>query len=226
MKERLMGFLKTYFLFVCIFALQKPFFMLFYRKRCAMCSWTEWLVMRHGLPLDSVACRLSDALVSGIALARSAWLLCSIFSAVYGAVTFYLRFRFTSIIFTVDLGLYEYWGSLDRHPLFISPTRGTQTGYKSAERYTAHSASQVMDIRRNGMHAACIRYLNMLRNASKRRLTGRWWTISIRGGFTHFTITCGVIDTNQRLNHAAIRLLPMRIPFQIKGLGSQYRLWR
>ena len=32
MKDRLIGFLKTYCLFICIFALQKPFFMLFYRS--------------------------------------------------------------------------------------------------------------------------------------------------------------------------------------------------
>ena len=32
MKDRLIGFIKTYCLFVCIFVLQKPLFMLFYKS--------------------------------------------------------------------------------------------------------------------------------------------------------------------------------------------------
>lgn len=53
MKERLIGFLKTYFLFVCIFMLQKPLFMFFYQTLYEGASWTEWFrVIWHGLPLD------------------------------------------------------------------------------------------------------------------------------------------------------------------------------
>ena len=51
MKERLIGFLKTYFLFVCIFMLQKPLFMFFYQTLYEGASWTEWFrVIWHGLP--------------------------------------------------------------------------------------------------------------------------------------------------------------------------------
>jgi hypothetical protein len=67
MKDRLIGFLKTYCLFICIFALQKPFFMLFYRSLYEGVSWTEWLgVMWHGLPLDlSLAGYLTVASADG-----------------------------------------------------------------------------------------------------------------------------------------------------------------
>lgn len=73
MKDRLIGFLKTYCLFICIFALQKPFFMLFYRSLYEGVSWTEWLgVMWHGLPLDlSLAGYLT--VVPGLLFICSAW---------------------------------------------------------------------------------------------------------------------------------------------------------
>ena len=73
MKDRLIGFLKTYCLFICIFALQKPFFMLFYRSLYEGVSWTEWLgVMWHGLPLDlSLAGYLTDG--PGLLCICSAW---------------------------------------------------------------------------------------------------------------------------------------------------------
>ena len=53
MKDRLIGFIKTYCLFVCIFVLQKPLFMLFYKSLYPDASCADWLsVIWHGLPLD------------------------------------------------------------------------------------------------------------------------------------------------------------------------------
>ena len=43
MKERLIAFLKTYLLFVCIFVVQKPLFMLCYHSLYADASWKDWL---------------------------------------------------------------------------------------------------------------------------------------------------------------------------------------
>ena len=109
MKDRLIGFLKTYCLFICIFALQKPFFMLFYRSLYEGVSWTEWLgVMWHGLPLDlSLAGYLT--VVPGLLLICSAWTVSNLLRRIW-----YGYFAFVSVllsvIFTVDLGLYEYWG--------------------------------------------------------------------------------------------------------------------
>ena len=97
MKERLIGFLKTYFLFVCIFALQKPFFMLFYRPLYEGVSWTEWLgVMWHGLPLDlSLAGYLTA--IPGLLFICSAWAVPNL-PAVYGAVTL-SSFPFYSLLY-------------------------------------------------------------------------------------------------------------------------------
>ena len=118
MKERLIGFLKTYFLFVCIFALQKPFFMLFYRPLYEGVSWTEWLgVMWHGLPLDlSLAGYLTA--IPGLLFICSAWAVPNLLRRIWCGYFIFVSVLL-SIIFTVDLGLYEYWGfRLDATPLF------------------------------------------------------------------------------------------------------------
>lgn len=108
MKDRLIGFLKTYCLFICIFALQKPFFMLFYRSLYEGVSWTEWLgVMWHGLPLDlSLAGYLT--VVPGLLFICSAWTV-SIFFAVYGTVIL-LSFRFCSPLYLPSIWDYTNTG--------------------------------------------------------------------------------------------------------------------
>lgn len=139
MKDRLIGFLKTYCLFICIFALQKPFFMLFYRSLYEGVSWTEWLgVMWHGLPLDlSLAGYLT--VVPGLLFICSAWTVSNLLRRIW-----YGYFAFVSVllsvIFTVDLGLYEYWGfRLDATPLFYffsSPKDAGQEGHSPFQRRT------------------------------------------------------------------------------------------
>lgn len=53
MKERLIGLIKTYILFVCIFILQKPLFILYYSSLYAGTSWTDpFKIIWNGLPLD------------------------------------------------------------------------------------------------------------------------------------------------------------------------------
>ena len=44
MKERLIGLIKTYILFVCIFILQKPLFILYYSSLYAGPSWLSGMV--------------------------------------------------------------------------------------------------------------------------------------------------------------------------------------
>ena len=62
MKDRLIGFIKTYCLFVCIFVLQKPLFMLFYKSLYPDASCADWFsVIWHGLPLDLSLAGLSDS---------------------------------------------------------------------------------------------------------------------------------------------------------------------
>ena len=118
MKERLIGFLKTYFLFVCIFMLQKPLFMFFYQTLYEGASWTEWFrVIWHGLPLDlSLAGYLTA--VPGLLFIGSAWGVSNLLRRIWCGYFIFVSVLL-SVIFTVDLGLYEYWGfRLDATPLF------------------------------------------------------------------------------------------------------------
>ena len=53
MKKRIIQFLTTYFLFVLLFVLQKPVFMVYYHDLYADVSFGDYFsVMWHGLPLD------------------------------------------------------------------------------------------------------------------------------------------------------------------------------
>lgn len=83
MKERLIGLIKTYILFVCIFILQKPLFILYYSSLYAGTSWTDpFKIIWNGLPLDlSLAGYLTA--IPGLFFIASAWTL-SRHSAVSG----------------------------------------------------------------------------------------------------------------------------------------------
>lgn len=123
MKERLIGFFKTYILFVCIFIVQKPLFMLFYRSfhaDASTASTADWFrVIWHGLPVDlSLAGYLTA--IPGILYIISAWTLSKALHRVWCGY-FLFASLLISLIFTVDMGLYEYWGfRLDAIPLFVA----------------------------------------------------------------------------------------------------------
>lgn len=120
MKERLIGFFKTYFLFVCVFMVQKLLFMLFYQPFYADASAADWFrVIWHGLPLDlSLAGYLT--VIPGFLYIASAWTLSRVLHRIWCGY-----FLFVSLLlaffFTVDTGLYEYWGfRLDATPLIVA----------------------------------------------------------------------------------------------------------
>ena len=118
MKDRLIGFIKTYCLFVCIFVLQKPLFMLFYKSLYPDASCADWFsVAWHGLPLDlSLAGYLTA--IPGFLFIASVWTLSKSLHRIWCGYFLFVSVLI-SIIFTVDLGLYEYWGfRLDATPLF------------------------------------------------------------------------------------------------------------
>lgn len=118
MKERLIGFFKTYFLIVCIFMVQKPLFMLFYQTFYADASAADWFrVIWHGLPLDlSLAGYLTA--IPGFLYIISVWTLSRALHRVWCGYFLFVSLLI-SLIFTVDMGLYEYWGfRLDATPLF------------------------------------------------------------------------------------------------------------
>ena len=218
MKDRLIGFLKTYCLFICIFALQKPFFMLFYRSLYEGVPWTEWLgVMWHGLPLDlSLAGYLT--VVPGLLFICSAWTVSNLLRRIwYGYFAFISVLL--SVIFTVDLGLYEYWGfRLDATPLFYffsSPKDAVASvsiwvvigGIIAMVAYAAalYGIFHGVLLRKRVFERMKIPYRRLRVSGVLLLLTGLLF-IPIRGGFTVSTMNTGKVyfSTDQRLNHAAI----------------------
>ena len=118
MKKRIIQFLTTYFLFVLLFVLQKPLFMVYYHDLYADVSFGDYFsVMWHGLPLDlSLAGYLTA--IPGLILIASAWTDSSILRRIrqvyFGLIAFVM-----ACIFIVDLGLYGFWGfRLDATPIF------------------------------------------------------------------------------------------------------------
>lgn len=110
MKKRIIQFLTTYFLFVLLFALQKPIFMVYYRELYINASLGDYFrVMWHGLPLDlSLAGYLTA--IPGLLLIASAWTDSSVLRRIrqvyFGLIAFIM-----ACIFIVDLGLYGFWDS-------------------------------------------------------------------------------------------------------------------
>ncbi len=126
MKKRIIQFLTTYFLFVLLFALQKPIFMVYYHDLYTNVSLGDYFrVMWHGLPLDlSLAGYLTA--IPGLLLIASAWTDSSVLRRIR-QVYFGVIALIMACIFIIDLGLYGFWGfRLDATPVFYffsSPQR-------------------------------------------------------------------------------------------------------
>ena len=218
MKERLIGFIKTYCLFVGIFALQKPLFMLLHFGLYKDCSPGEWLAaMWYGLPLDlSLAGYLTA--IPGLFYICSVWKLGNglrrVWCAYFGLVSVLM-----SAIFVIDTALYEYWGfRLDTTPFFYffsSPKDALASGslwlVAGGMLGMAFYALVIYACFRSDL----LRRRSLLRmKMPYRRLTVSFVLllfvaalfIPIRGGFSVSTMNTGKVyfSTNQRLNHAAI----------------------
>ncbi len=239
MRERLIGFIKTYFLFVCIFALQKPLFMLFYHSLYPDASCADWFeVILHGLPLDlSLAGYLT--VIPGFLFIASAWTLSKHLYRIWCSYYLFISILL-SIIFIVDLGLYDFWGfRLDTTPIFYfisSPTDAVA----SVSLWVVAGAVVAMAVYAALLygifHAVLLQKKQLLRmKLPYRRLrmsgilllmTGLLF-IPIRGGFTVSTMNVGKVyySADQRLNHAAINPVfsLMESLSKLKDFSSQYR---
>ena len=117
MKKRIIQFLTTYFLFVLLFVLQKPIFMVYYHDLYTNVSLGDYFrVMWHGLPLDlSLAGYLTA--IPGLLLIASAWTNSSILRRIrqgyFGVIAFIM-----ACIFIIDLGLYGFGDSVWMPPPF------------------------------------------------------------------------------------------------------------
>lgn len=124
MKERIIGFVKTYILLVCVFVMQKPLFMLFYYALYDGCKWLDWLeVIWYGLPLDlSLAGYLT--VIPGMLYVVSVWTLSRTLHRLWCGYFLLISFL-ASLIFVVDISLYKPCASHLDIPalfhLFLSP---------------------------------------------------------------------------------------------------------
>jgi len=117
MKKNILILSKIYLLFIVIFIVQKPLFMMYYHELYKGANWLDCFnVMLHGFKLDaSMAGYLT--VLPGLLLIISLWVesrfITKIEKSYYALISIVL-----SIIFISDLALYRYWGfRLDSTPL-------------------------------------------------------------------------------------------------------------
>ena len=239
MKERIIGFVKTYVLFVLLFMLQKPLFMLFHSGMFTDVGAGSWLaVMGHGLPLDfSLAGYLSA--IPGLLYLLTAWTLAPWLRRVWCGY-FVLVSVLMSLMFVVDVVLYPYWGfRLDATPLFyfFSSPKDTLAsagiwmmlgGFLAIVAYAAvlYALFYVVLLRRSLFKRFKLPYRRLRMSLVMLVLTAVLF-IPIRGGFTVATMNTGQVyfSSNQRLNHAAINPIfsLMESLSKQKDFAAQYR---
>ena len=237
MKERLIGLIKTYILFVCIFILQNPLFILYYSSLYAGTSWTDpFKVIWNGLPLDlSLAGYLTA--IPGLLFIASAWTLSKTLRRIWNGYYFFIAILL-AVIFIVDIGLYEYWGfRLDATPLFYffsSPKDALASisiwqvlgGIVAMILYASLLYALLLWIQKGIWKRLKLPYRRLSVSGVMLLLTGLLF-IPIRGGFTVSTMNTGKVyfSSNQRLNHAAINpaFSLMESLSKQKDFGKQYR---
>ena len=219
MKKRIIQFLTTYFLFVLLFALQKPIFMVYYRELYINASLGDYFrVMWHGLPLDlSLAGYLTA--IPGLLLIASAWTNSSILRRIrqvyFGLIAFIM-----ACIFIVDLGLYGFWGfRLDATPIFYffsSP----KDAMASVSFWFVLLGIVAMMIYAGILY--CIFYYVLIREKNPMKIPYRRQNVSlalllltaalfipIRGGFTVSTMNLSKVyfSSNQLMNHTLLKFM-------------------
>lgn len=205
MKERLIGLVRTYVLFVVLFVVQKPLFMAVYARLYADVAWTDWLrVMWHGLPLDlSLAGYLSA--LPGLLFIASVWTLGRglhrVWCGYFGFVAVLM-----SVIAVTDVALYAYWGfRLDATPLFYffsSPRDAMASvsvwtvagGVLAMLAYAAvlYGIFHAVLLRRRSLLGMKLPYRRLTVSAVLLVATGLLF-IPIRGGFTVSTMNTGKV---------------------------------
>lgn len=239
MKERLIGFIKTYCLLLCIFVLQKPLFMLYYQSQYTDLSCMDWLsAIWHGLPLDlSLAGYLTA--IPGFLFMISAWTIAKGLHRIW-CIYFLFISILLSVIFIVDLGLYEYWGfRLDATPLFYffsSPKDAVASvsiwtvliGLVAMVAYAAilYGIFYGVLLQKKSFLRMKLPYRSLRVSGALLLMTGLLF-IPIRGGFTVSTMNVGKVyfSSNQKLNHAAINpaFSLMESLAKQNDFSSQYR---
>ena len=231
MKKHLLLFIKTYFLFILLFLVQKPLFMLFYRDIYHQASLMDVLsVMYHGFQLDaSMAGYLT--VIPGILMIVSLWAkqryVSPIVKFYYILVSFLI-----SIAFVVDLVLYRYWGfRLDSSPLFY--LKSPKDALASAN-WTTNILGFVFILLIAWVLYSILKKLLEYKNELQTSLIQKIFTslallfsvallfLPIRGGISVSTMNVGKVYYSDRneLNHAAIN--PLFSFFEALTLESDF----
>lgn len=213
MKKRILCLLKLYATLLGLFILQKPLFMAYHHGLYADTSCSDWMeVMFHGLPLDlSVAGYLT--LIPALMLTFSVWRVPSVLPKLWQGYLWIISLLM-ALIFTVDLGLYSYWGfRLDATPLFYffsspkdalaSATLGMMvmgvvalTAFLLFSRYCLHRATHPLPVQ-----PALRPWLSL----SGMVVVTALLFLPIRGGVTVSTMNTGKVyySAELKFNHAA-----------------------
>lgn len=216
MRERIGCLIKTYGLFVCLFVIQKPLFMLFYNALYADCPWADWLrVLWYGLPLDLCVAGYLTVL-PGFLLVVSAWTQARWLRMVW-QIYLWVVSLLLGVVFVTDLVLYEYWGfRLDTTPFFYffsSPkvAVASTSGWMAALGFLLMAVTTVLIYIL--LYVVTYRPLDRLKVPFRRvrvSMVMLFLTVClfvpIRGGFTSSAINIGkaYFSTNRQLNHAAV----------------------
>lgn len=216
MKERILNFFKVYFFFVAIFVLGKILFVAYHYKTYQQFDAADlWDVVRHGFPLDASIAGYLTA-IPGLLLIASVWVLPSIVRGIQ-QVYFGLISVVLSLIFILDLLLYNYWGfRLDATPFFYFSSSPTNALASISIWFVIFGVASFALLSFALYRLACLCLL--LNSKPRRPLMKRGLTafllfvltglliIPIRGGVTVSTMSIGQAYFSDRveLNHAAI----------------------
>ncbi|MEI7502224.1 MAG: sulfatase-like hydrolase/transferase, partial [Paludibacter sp.] len=218
MKNNLLLLLKTYLLFILIFLVQKPLFLIYYHDLYQHDSLYEFvLVLLNGFQLDaSMAAYLT--VIPGIFIIAGLWVqpknMKRIFYGYYALIT-----SLISIVFVTDMVLYRYWGfRLDATPLFY--LQSPIDAMASANSMMIAVGLSLIILIAYALYYLFTRVLvskNTIEKPLKHKLlvafvlliTTSLLFIPIRGGFTVSTMNVGKVyfSDKMELNHAAINPL-------------------
>lgn len=218
MKNNLFLFIKTYVLFIVLFLIQKPLFLIYYSDLYQHDSFSDLLlVLLHGFQLDaSMAAYLT--VLPGFLIIAGLWIRKKYMLKVFNAY-YLIILSIVSIVFVTDLVLYRFWGfRLDSTPLFY---------LQSPKDAMASANSMLISVGFTAMiliAAALFWLFNrvlLLKNTNEKPLKNKALVafvllfsttllfIPIRGGFTVSTMNVGKVyfSNKMELNHAAINPL-------------------
>lgn len=215
MKDKIIKFVKAYLLFILIFLVQKVLFMIWYREIYADSTFTDYLlVLWNGLKLDASVSGYFT-IIPGILLIISLWIRKEVIQFLqkiyFGILSFLL-----SVVFVVDLALYEYWGfRLDSTPLFYM--RSPLSAFASVDWPTLILGFLAILLLTLSFYWIFKKFI--IQTSARERLPYNVFPIAgclllltallfipIRGGFSVSTMNVGKVyfSSKLELNHAAI----------------------